>query len=700
LARYDAARLILEARRGFDRLVLAQATADKPGLPSELGDEFRNEPSGPSVTSAPRQVPEQDLGRLAETLLSLEEAYQSEIKTLRDKVRALAEGLEALESGQARLLNKAGNAGDSKRISVHGLGRAWGASRRDFGFEGLEERSSAVFLDLRPEGVVSKEVSWNALLRLGSEMRPDAEETLTFRRMTVSFRPGSLAVTMGDFEESYTPLVMWNRDALDMAFAPEFWSRRGDRLKYESFLNHEPAWPLRGLKAEWGTRLPGVPGTETFKVSALAHMIRNGLDDTTSGGWYFGPEVTTDWLFGGTALLKLGEIHLGGKTIRPDIASYGLMLDQPLNGMEPGSPYDPLVPSTWVHRYLVGSVKPSLKTAWGGGREAGGALEYAYARYQDDLRNAERVVGDFAVLGEVYARIGRSKVSFQYLSVGPQYYSPMAQTRQDAVTQTSVVYDVLPDAVMGQLRGSFFMPSSPRAGGLFTFFDRTRDAVFPYGLATPNRQGAGLTADLRGFRSGSLRLLGSFYQLKEIDGNLVLNATQTGFVAVEEPAGALPAPVRAFTYVNAGPSLDLGPFVGFPRAFTIGANLRLERTSGRLGRLTGFSKVGFLHVEALKELEFSTAYSVQTAVGDEAGYGGTLWARAPYLFDNTDLGAYGAFHVDGQVDGATFSGVVKPDDHSRITLDAGFFRGDMSTWRPASEEWKNQFVEMTYEVQF
>ncbi len=388
---------------------------------------------------------------------------------------------------------------------------------------------------------------------------------------------------------------------------------------------------------------------------------------------------------------------MGGAAIRPDLEAYGLALDQPLNGVEPASPYDSLDPSTWAHRYLVGSVKPSVKMDMGSGREAGGALEYAYARYQDDLRNAERVLGDFAVMGEVYARKGRSKVSLRYLSVGPQYYSPLAQTRQDAVTQIGETFFTIPDAAMSALRGPFFMPGSPRAGGLFTFYDRTRDAVFPYGLATPNRQGAGFTADLR---SASSRLLGSFYKLREIEGNLVLNATQTGFVSVEEPTGTLPVPVRSLTYVNVGPSINLGPSLGFKRQLTVGANLRWERTSSALGVLTGISKVGSIQAEVLNRWEVSAAYSLQTASGDEAGYGGTSWARAPYLYDNTDLDAYSVFHVDGQVDGVTVSSVVKPDDHSSVCLDAGFFRGDLLPWRPVSEEWKNQFVEMTYEIQF
>jgi hypothetical protein len=300
----------------------------------------------------------------------------------------------------------------------------------------------------------------------------------------------------------------------------------------------------------------------------------------------------------------------------------------------------------------------------------------------------------------VYAQTGRSKVSFQYLSVGPHYYSPMAQTRQDAVTQTSVASSPIPDAVMGALRGPFFMASSPRAGGLFTFYDRTRDSVFPYGLATPNRQGFGLTADLRTLKAGSLRFKGSAYLLEEIEGNLVLNATQTGYVAVEEPTGTGQTPVRDFTYVNVGPSVNLGPFVGFKRELTVGANLRLERTASCLGVLTGIAKVGSIKAEVLKDWEVSAVYSLQTAVGDEAWYGETLWARTPYLFDNTDLNAYRTNRVDGQVDGVSLSTVVKTDNNSRICLDAGFFRGDMLTSDPSAQDWKAQFVEMTYEVQF
>src|SRR5581483_4828827 len=138
-------------------------------------------------------------------------------------------------------------------IAVHGLGRAYelgtqhgGGSGLTFGYDGL--RYVFGFLDIQPEGTVSKEVKWNTIIRIGSNFLPATNNwELVLRRVTMDFNPPWFSAKVGDFDEAYTPLMMWNRDTLDLAYKPEMWARFDDYDKYESFLNNEPYWPLRGL---------------------------------------------------------------------------------------------------------------------------------------------------------------------------------------------------------------------------------------------------------------------------------------------------------------------------------------------------------------------------------------------------------------------------------------------------------------------
>jgi hypothetical protein len=350
-------------------------------------------------------------------------------------------------------------------------------------------------------------------------------------------------------------------------------------------------------------------------------------------------------------------------------------------------------------------VKPDLKVGLGGDFYIGGTMEYANSRYQDDKQGPNRVFNDFALLGGPYLQFGNSRVSLNYLNVGPYYYSPLAQTRQDAVTNLSnpsaLGYLNTPDLFSPLLRNQYFLLNLPRASGIFGFYDRTQDNTFPYGLATPNRQGFGGELDVKALDKNSLKVKGGVYFTQEISGNLVVNSGGTGFVPVDGPTGSITVPLRNFVYINLGPSFNLGPYLtGFDRDLELGTNVRYERTNSALGTLTSLWIMGGARVDVLPVWEISAAYSWQNAQGTEAGYNGTLWARYSYLYDNSDLGAYTPVTINGTNQSIRLTNAVKVNRNSTIYLDTDWTSGNLLSLIPTQGTFNNLFGEVTYEIRF
>ncbi len=708
LTRFDVTQLILEAEKKRDEIVVAQADMDIPPPP-----DANSSASNSDVIAAPTTqtqataaaTEEATRAQAIQSLNSLEEAYQYELKLVKDKVQALTDKVNDIDAQQYDLRKRLMGISQFPTIAVHGLGRFLGFAQQYSGnYSGVTfiepgYRESFGFLDLQPEGTVSKEVSWNTILRIGSSFEADESPEFVLRRVTMDFNPPWFSAKIGDFDESYTPLTLWNRDTLDLAYKPEMWARWDDLTKYESFLNNEPNWPLRGLKIGSNVMWPDSPVLDELKGSVFVHIIRNGFDD--NGGWYLGPNEFTDLVFGGTAELKSQKWYLGGMSAQATVDTYGLLYDEPMETEQPGSPYGMFTPSTWAHQYLLGSVKPDLKVGLGGDLYVGANMEYAGSSYQDNTQNPNTVFTDFALLGGPYVQFGKSRVSFNYLNVGPYYYSPLAQTRQDAVTFLPISnYLSSPDLFEPVLRNQYFLSSLPRAGGIYGFYDRTQDNTFPYGLATPNREGVGAEFDVKALQKDSLKIKGSVYFVQEISGNLVLNSAGTGFIPVDSPANSLVIPIRNFTYVNMGPSFNLGPYIGFDRNLEVGTNVRYEQTTSDLGTLTSTWLIGGIQVDVLPVWGIALAYGWQHADGTEAGYDGTLWARYSYLYENTDLGAYTPVTVNGTNQSIRVSNTFKVNRNSTLYLDYDFTTGDLTPANNIQGTLNNQFAEVTYEVKF
>ncbi len=753
LTRMQVAGLVFEARQNLREIVLAQADDIPPPPPSDNSAPAASSPAAQPVPAppeiaappaAPPPVPavetspaapavavptatptyvspiksesQEDLIKAEATLFSLEAAYQYELKRVQDDLKSIQDRQTDLENKQYDLWKRIMGITEYPTISWHGLGRAYGFSQQYYGdsqvLPGLtpSNRSALGFLDFEPVGIVDKQIRWDAILRYQSQLEADNNDgidLLWIRRINMEFNPPWFSATIGDFDESYTPLTMWNRDNLDLRYMPEMIARQDDFQKYESFLNNEPNWPFRGLKIGTDIFWPDSQFIDRFSIGGMANMIKSGFNDNSSGGSYFGPGDFTDWIFAAKTEIKLKRWYLGGASLQLGLDAYGVMLDEPLYSEQPYSPYSPYNPATWAHQYTISSVKPSFDVGLGGETGFGGTWEGAFSTYEDDKLNPSTDVSDYAILAGPYFRFGHSRITFNYLNVGPNFFSPLAQTRQDDLEPGSTLSNIsvnglaTGDLLSAPLRSQFFLSSVPRASGIFSLYDRTQDNTFPYGLATPNREGIGFDFDVKATDKDALKIPGSVYFVQEISDNLVVDQAGTGYVSVDAVPG-VSNPMRTFTYVNIGPSFNLASSTGLPGDLEIGANLRYEQTNSAIGTLTSDWILGGIRAEIFSWWETAASFGVQDINGTEAGYGGTTLARYAYQYDNTDLGEYTAFNINGTRQSWKLSEDFRMDRNSTLYFDYGITWGNAVPYvgQALPGTLYNQFMEVTYAIQF
>ncbi|HVM33077.1 MAG TPA: hypothetical protein VMU88_08085, partial [bacterium] len=350
LTRYEVARDIVSAQDRYRVLVVAQA--DSSLLPSVDDLNAATTSVAPAVTptaaapAAPVTESDEDLAKAALTLTSLQDAYQYELKAVQASKDGVLKDADGINAAQYDLWKRLKGIEEYPTVAWHGLGRAFEISRLYYGDTsalGLDHNSTQTlkaYLDFKPEGVVDKQIRWNIILRYQSQMESTQAasiDLLTVRRATMDYNAPWLSANLGDFDEAYTPFTLWNRDNLDLKYMPEMIARQDDLQKYESFLNDEPNWPLRGARVSTALLWPDSQILDRFSVSGFASLIRNGFNDTTGQAFYFGPSDFSDFIFGAKSDLKSRRWYLGGASIQLALDTYAVVLAQPLGTNTPGS---------------------------------------------------------------------------------------------------------------------------------------------------------------------------------------------------------------------------------------------------------------------------------------------------------------------------------------------------------------------------
>jgi hypothetical protein len=174
------------------------------------------------------------------------------------------------------------------------------------------------------------------------------------------------------------------------------------------------------------------------------------------------------------------------------------------------------------------------------------------------------------------------------------------------------------------------------------------------------------------------------------------------------------SPLRNFTYINIGPSMDFGPSLQLKTPFELGTNVRYEDTNSQIGDLNDLWWLTGLRVGFFEWWEITAAFGIHTASGTDMGIDGTTLARYSYIYNNEDLGTYQPFTVNDSVQDLLFSTTFNLDSHSKLHLDYSFETGTNqgtmgNTKTTASGIYSganltgsvnDQYVEMTYEVKF
>jgi hypothetical protein len=740
LTRFEMAERIFKAETQYKVIVVAQNDMDLPppppdagGTPLPPGDNAApavggSELSSSAGSSAPIWKDPKKVEEAEKNLKTLQEAYDFELKLVKDQKEDLNSKLSKAESDQFDLWKSVKGITEYPSVSIHGVGRAFAWGDQYFGntsffpnsFRNPNSnnlntsnafREGFAFLDLEPTGSVSKELRWMASLRLATDLLPVTQpsaptlEGFGIRRVSAEFNPDFMSVSLGDFYESYSPLTLWSRDSLDIFYKPEPVARWERDHKYDSFLNQQPDWSFRGLRMGTSLGWPDSNILQSVSASGFIHMLRQGFSDT-GGGWYLGPNLFTDLLVAGKGEVKSKKWYVGGTSWQLTADTYGVLLDEPLDSTLPGSPYQQFDTSTWAHQYLIGSVAPNLRIGVGDDIYFGLQYEGAFSSYQDDKNNSNSSISDFALNMGPFLQFGDSKITFTYMNNGPNFYSPFAQVRDDVAGITFIgpamdTYNFAnPQLLNPYVTNQFPLGNVPRASAIFGFYDRTRDNTLPYGLASPNREGIGGTLDIETLDKKSLKIKAAAYFLNEISGNLVVNSAGTGYTGLDTtPGGAIPK--RSFTYINIGPSFDIGPSAGLSTPLEIGTNIRFEETTSAAGTLDSFWILGGVRAGLVPGWEVSGAFGARSFSGSDMGYNGLPIARYSYLFNNSDLGFYAPFTVNGYDDQYILSTTIETGKNTKLHLDYSLDWGNqVQYYGGIPGVLNNQFVELSYETIF
>jgi hypothetical protein len=101
------------------------------------------------------------------------------------------------------------------------------------------------------------------------------------------------------------------------------------------------------------------------------------------------------------------------------------------------------------------------------------------------------------------------------------------------------------------------------------------------------------------------------------------------------------------------------------------------------------------------------SFGADSVNGSEAGYvinnQVTTYARYSYLFDNSDLGNYELFNINGTNNSLRFSTTFTLNRNSKLYLDYDYTWGNAVPYfgtTPSTGTMNNQFAELTYEILF
>jgi hypothetical protein len=283
-----------------------------------------------------------------------------------------------------------------------------------------------------------------------------------------------------------------------------------------------------------------------------------------------------------------------------------------------------------------------------------GSAEYAQSPYLDDTDHSAGIYDDWALLGKAAVIVEGVQLKVKYLSNGPNFFSPGAQTNQYSPAAGPNYLNSnqnLDDALNGYLKGYVFQNVTRPA---FAPYDRMAENALPYGDATPNREGyvLGFSADLG--KDGWIKPQASYLlNVHEIQPDYV-------YVSIGGGTGVLPVDshnpqtnIRSFSGYEGALSIDFAKGLpGLPPACDVAFDYKHQETDLGLG-VAPFSVDTFIacadagpfpQIPLLEGLILSGAFEQSQSSGSEYTLNGVgnppTLASYSSILDNSELYNY------------------------------------------------------------
>jgi hypothetical protein len=349
--------------------------------------------------------------------------------------------------------------------------------------------------------------------------------------------------------------------------------------------------------------------------------------------------------YGGT------QARLGFFDDKLNLKASGLLLqDDPATST---MAYSQAAVETWGRRQLVGSVSADGAVTVGEDWKIEGSGEYAKSRFQDNLQDSASVLRDWAVLSSGAVQWNDFRLGVKYLNVGPEFYSPGAQTNRYTPVTTLTGYlknsQSLEDGLPGY-RNNFILQGFSRP--VFAPFDRLSENILPYGDSTPNREGFVLSASAKVGSDGWIKPQVSVaLKMREIQPNYVLSGIGATELPVDSQTST--ATARVFQNVEGALTLDISKvFAKAPSTCSVGfdakhqtSDLGFGDTPFKVDTFIASADVGpFKRVPLLGALILSAAFEKVQARGHEftLSSSGIPYSLGCYssVLDTASLGTY------------------------------------------------------------
>ncbi len=494
--------------------------------------------SGGSDTKTQTGTADRSLQKLVDEFKIELEAMDLDVSHLVDRYYDILHRNEKFETLQKEYLKQTGT-------NLAGYSRAYFNTYRGFGpnaIYGPMDYNDILFGDIRLKSVPVPFVLFNTDLRLtrtiGLLYAEPVNPNLTLRWISLTNTNEVANLTVGDFYRSYTPLTFWNNEIpVYTMIEPASYNRARKDLEELVYMDHGPDWRMRGFEGASDQAVINSDVFSSFHLQAMGGIVTPESQYVFAND-YAGSEAAID-LFGDKFELKGSGLMLWADTNSADY-------------------YPGITPPD--RQYQVGSLSAKTNIPFGKAVSFSASGEYAYSFYQNDSVNLQDTLKDWALEAKGALAVEGVQLSGKYLSNGPYFYSPGAQTNRFSPDLAGSSFNVLDDGLNDYLSGFAFQGVNQQ---IFEPYDRMSENILPYGDATPDREGLilGFTADIG--KGGWLKPQASYVvKMKELQPNYVLTGTGNEVLPVD----------------SAEPVTSIRSFGGYEGALTVNLAKALEGT--------------------------------------------------------------------------------------------------------------------------